>query len=138
MGFPWDMDVPKHTPAPWIANHRGSTIIHTEGGRVIAMTNMKTGITADGNLHMSLPNDLTEEEAEANGKVLAAAPDLLRLTKEIVERDPVIERLQDMGHVTASAYTCVFCACGDFTHPEQIEHTNNCWWVRTRDVLRRL
>ena len=137
MGFPWDMTVPKHTPAPWIANHRGSTIIHTEGGRVIAMTNMKTGITEDGHLHMSLPNDLTEEEVEANGKVLAAAPDLLRLAQEIVERDPVIERLQDMGHVTASAYTCVFCACGDFA-TAKINHTDNCWWIRTRKVLKRL
>lgn len=137
MKSPWEVDVPKHTPAPWIPNYRGSTIIHTEDGRVIAMTNMKTGITEDGHLHMSLPVDLTEKEAEANGKVLAAAPDLLGLAKEIVERDPVIERLQDMGHVTASAYTCVFCACGDFaTH--QINHTDNCWWVRTREVLRSL
>lgn len=60
----------KHTPGPWIVNYDGLNIDTKQ----------------DGGIEQVARVSRTNEEREANARLIAAAPDLLDALKEIEER----------------------------------------------------
>jgi hypothetical protein len=71
----------KHTPGPW---HRGTS----NYGSPFLVAREETGfVVAEAcNRHHS-------EEAEANARLMAAAPELLKLAEEVAKLNPLQERI---------------------------------------------
>lgn len=88
-------NVMEHTPGPWRLDHQN--VLDNDGGTVALITNPLHG---NGEV-MDWPAVLPEERttaaslsAEANAKLITAAPDLLKALEEIYDasRDPYTER----------------------------------------------
>lgn len=71
------MREPKHTPGPWRLDKRASCAVVGEGGRMVASTSVHTSNTDDGE-HVN--------ENEANARLIAAAPELLKAAECFVAK----------------------------------------------------
>lgn len=71
--------MPKHTPGPWRATADGYQIIDPTGIHVL-------GETFWDDLGVSLDRDEAQAMADANAKLMAAAPDLLAACQEFVRK----------------------------------------------------
>ena len=141
---PWEIPPSKHSPGPWEHTQKdgslfprvylGPSLPWKDGsGFYRPSIVINEGHTPEAVEAGIADFGLTMENVNATASIITAAPDFYDLAKEIVERDPAIGRDTADGYF----YACAFCAGGDF-HTTRIKHTDNCWWVRTREVLRRL
>ena len=70
----------KHTPGPWIIDGNGIKTSISAGSKHIAMVNY---------WHVGGADDVIGEEHEANARLIAAAPDLLKALHRIVDAEEI-------------------------------------------------
>lgn len=82
------MEKLKHTPGPWLAKHSQSkeafNVVGTHIGQLYKISRCEYLKTE----RMPTVSERNKAEAEANAKLQAAAPEMLKFIMEIVERYP--------------------------------------------------
>lgn len=86
------MGAPKHTPGPWVRADYDPYLIEREGAPICVVHDASDFPCWDG------PEDVLEDECEANARLVAAAPDLLALCKEAEHLMPYIPAENFDGH----------------------------------------
>ena len=76
------MSAPQFTPGPWVTDNDG---------------NVGTGQYAENRI--AEPMGDTHEQAEANGHLIASAPDLYALLSDIAEQYTMLIRFTDSTHI---------------------------------------
>lgn len=66
----------QHTPGPWYVSAKNPFRVIESGPRSLSLAKAN-------NKHLSVTTELTETEAKANARLIAAAPDLLASLQEV-------------------------------------------------------
>ena len=72
------MSTPKHTPGPWVKDFHGSR------GHIKSVAPHPKGFTPTVCRYDTCAKSLTPDEIEANGELLAAAPELAECLRDII------------------------------------------------------
>lgn len=72
------MSTPKHTPGPWVKDFHGSR------GHIKSVAPHPKGFTPTVCRYDTCAKSLTPDEIEANGELLAAAPELAECLRDMV------------------------------------------------------
>lgn len=127
----------KRTPGTWVKDFQGTrghikALVYDDGRETPSVCKYHRGFCADS---------ITEEEMQANGHLLAAAPDLLEAAKIVLaglnaridaadgHHVPVFDGIADLHTAIAKAEGKLVCShCGDSLTGHEDESGTHCRW----------